>query len=360
MNKTKFDRIRDFIIENGLPRYRFDQITHAIFNQRIGEFERITTLPKHLRKELSQEFGDTILSIRPVAESESEQAAKVLFELPDGHRVEAVRMIYKAGWKSFCISSQSGCGFGCSFCATGAIGLKRNLTADEITDQVLYFHLQGHKIDSISFMGMGEPFANPATFTALRTLTDKALFGLSPRRITISTIGIIPGIKRLTEEFPQVNLTFSLHSPFNEQRNELVPLNRSYPIEEVMQALDEHIKRTRRKVYIAYIMLRGVNDTPAHAKALISLLRGRGRWHYLYHINLIRYNPAVGAYKCSDKKTIDRFRQQLKSAGINVTLRQSFGVNIDAACGQLYGRYRTRTPSFSYQRSYSHATAYQA
>lgn len=345
MGMTKFSYLKEFILARGLPIYRFKQITHAIFQQRIGEFAHITTLPKQLREELSEEFGNSVLTIRPVAESNSSQATKILFELSDGHRVEAIAMMYEAGWESFCISSQSGCGFGCTFCATGAIGLKRNLTADEITDQVLYFHLQGHEIDSISFMGMGEALANPDIFTALRTFTDDSLFGLSPRRITISTIGMIPNIKKLTEEFPQVNLTFSLASPFNKQRSELIPLNERYPIEDVMQVLDDHIRRTNRKVYIAYIMLKGVNDTPTHAQALISLLKGRGPWDYLYHVNLIRYNPAVGVpqhYSRSDEETIASFREQLKGAGVNVTVRQSFGVNIDAACGQLYARYKAK------------------
>jgi 23S rRNA (adenine-C8)-methyltransferase len=342
---TKYERLRAFLHERRFPDYRFTQITNAIFQQRIGEFERMTALPKSLRSDLKAAFGENILSIRPVFASTSQQAQKLLFELADGNRIEAVGMTYRAGWQSFCISSQSGCHFGCTFCATGAIGLKRSLTADEITDQILYFHLHKHAIDSISFMGMGEALANPNTFTALSMLTDPALFALSPRRITISTIGVIPSIKRLTREFPQVNLTFSLHSPFHEQRNILVPFNRTYALHEVMLALDEHIKSTGRKVYIAYTLLRGVNDTPAQAQALIALLKGRGNWDHLYHVNLIRYNPALGApgnYDSSDQSTLDHFYHQLKAAGLHVTIRQSFGVEIDAACGQLYGRYQTK------------------
>ena len=342
---TKYERLRAFLRERRLPDYRFTQITHAIFQERVSEFEHMTALPKSLRSELKAAFGENILSIRPVSANTSQQAQKLLFELADGNRIEAVGMMYRAGWQSFCISSQSGCHFGCTFCATGAIGLKRSLTADEITDQVLYFHLHKHAIDSISFMGMGEALANPNTFTALHTLTDPTLFGLSPRRITISTIGVIPSIKRLTREFPQVNLTFSLHSPFHEQRSVLIPFDRTYALHEVMIVLDEHIKSTGRKVYIAYTLLRGVNDTPAHAQALIALLKGRGTWDHLYHVNLIRYNPAIGApgnYDSSDQPTLDHFFQQLKAAGLHVTIRQSFGVEIDAACGQLYGRYQTK------------------
>ncbi|QBD75503.1 23S rRNA (adenine(2503)-C(8))-methyltransferase Cfr [Ktedonosporobacter rubrisoli] len=340
---SKYERIRVFLEERQLPAYRFSQITQAIFKERIGDFAQMHTLPESLRSALRATFGENILSLRAVHESLSPQARKLLFELEDHKRIEAVGMTYRAGWQSFCISSQSGCNFGCTFCATGAIGLKRSLTADEITDQILYFHLQKHSIDSVSFMGMGEALANPHTFRALQILIDPALFGLSPRRLTVSTIGVIPSIQRLTREFPQVNLTFSLHSPFTEQRSLLVPLNRTYPLHEVMLALDEHVQQTGRKVYLAYTLLHGVNDTPEHARGLIALLKERGNLAHLYHINLISYNPASGApvtYERSDKQTFDSFYRRLKAAGMHVTARQSFGVEIDAACGQLYGRYQ--------------------
>ncbi|HEX2095582.1 MAG TPA: 23S rRNA (adenine(2503)-C(8))-methyltransferase Cfr [Longimicrobiaceae bacterium] len=339
---SRYETWREFLAEQGQPAYRYDQLLRAVFRERVSEFGRMSALPRELREKLSARFGESVLSIEPVARSDSEQATKVLFQIPRGERVEAVRMKYRAAWESFCISSQSGCNLACAFCATGAIGLKRSLTADEITDQVLYFHLEGHKIDSISFMGMGEPFANPATFEALGLLTDPKLFALSPRRVTISTVGVIPGMVRLREEFPRVNLVFSLHSPFPEQRSQLVPLNRRYPLEEVMEVLDEHIRETRRQVSIAYILLGGINDTPAHADAVASLLKDRGPWSYLYHVNLIRYNPAVGApeeFARPVSEAVNRFLGRLRDAGINVTLRQSFGTDIDAACGQLYGRY---------------------
>lgn len=187
-------------------------------------FESMSLLPRRLRDALVRQFGDSGCSLAPVSESTERQADKVLFEMTDGSRIEAVGLHYWHGWESYCISSQCGCGFGCKFCATGTIGLKRNLSADEITDQLLYFHLNRHTLNSVSFMGMGEPFANPSLFDALKVLTDPELFGLSQRRITISTIGILPGIRRLTEDFPQVNLTFSLHSPFSAQRSTLMPV----------------------------------------------------------------------------------------------------------------------------------------
>ncbi len=346
--KTKYESIKQFIKELGQPNYRYKQMTNAIFKQRISEFEQMTILPKTVREELIQEFGTNILNIKPIFEESSEQVRKVLFEISGNDKVEAIGLKYRAGWESFCISSQCGCGLGCQFCATGAIGLKRNLTADEITDQLLYFHLNGHSLDSIAFMGMGEALANKQVFNALKTLTDSSLFGLSPRRLIVSTVGIIPNIKKMTSDFPQVNLTFSLHSPFNEQRSKLMPINDKFPLDEVMATLDEHIQVTGRKVYIAYIILRGVNDSIDHAKAVAKLLQNRGQWGHLYHVNLIRYNPTVDApdhYGETDEKKVQMFYKELQSAGIHVTIRSQFGIDIDAACGQLYGQYVTKKNS---------------
>lgn len=275
--KNKYIRIQEFLKQNKFPNYRMKQITNAIFTGRINNFNEITVLPKSLRDMLIEEFGESILNIVPLKAQQSTQVSKVLFGISGDEKIETVNMKYKAGWESFCISSQCGCNFGCKFCATGDIGLKRNLTSDEITDQILYFHLQGHSIDSISFMGMGEALANVQVFDALNVLTDPALFALSPRRLSISTIGIIPNIKKLTQNYPQVNLTFSLHSPFNEQRSELMPINERYPLSDVMDTLDEHIRVTSKKVYIAYIMLHGVNDSIEHAKEVVNLFDPFGR-----------------------------------------------------------------------------------
>lgn len=191
-------------------------------------------------------------------------------------------------------------------------------------------------------MGMGEPFANPDNvFEALGILTGPDYFGLSPRRINVSTVGIIPQIKRLTNDFPQVNLAFSLHTPFLKQRLELMPITKIYPIEDVMKSLDEHIKTTKRRVFLAYILLGGVNDTQEHAKALVDLIKNRGEVSYLYHVNLIKYHPGPNdnAFKEPKQEQINMFRRILEKNKITNTLRQSFGLKIFAACGQLYGGY---------------------
>jgi len=341
---SRLETIQSILIQQNEPKYRYGQIVRAIFAQHVRRYADITTVPSAIREALEKELGEEILTLKPVEQQVSTQATKVLFELHDAHRIEAVRMRYLKGHTALCISSQAGCALGCVFCSTGAIGFKRHLSTDEIVDQVLFFQQQGHHIKSISFMGMGEALLNPNTFEALRMLTDKNLFGLSPRRLSVSTVGIIPGIKRLTEEYPQVNLAFSLHSPFPEQRNTLVPLNKTYPLDQIMPVLDEHIQRTHRKIFIAYLVLNQYNDTPEHAEAIINLLRDRGESSHLYHVNLLRYNSAQGIpsdFRTSEDN-IRRFKKMLEAGGLNVTARQSFGVDIDAACGQLYGKYEEK------------------
>ncbi|GMX66573.1 Cfr family 23S rRNA (adenine(2503)-C(8))-methyltransferase [Paenibacillus elgii] len=336
---SKYETIRRMLSDFKQPEYRYAQIMDAIFKHNVGEYERMTILPKLLRDELTWTLGPNVCSIVPVKELTSKQVSKVLFAIAGDERVEAVRLTYEQGWKSYCISTQCGCGFGCRFCATGTIGLKRNLTADEITDQLLHFRLNGHALDSVSFMGMGEALANPHIFDAITILTDPHLFGLGHRRITISTIGLLPGIDKLTREFPQVNLTFSLHSPFDDQRSELMPINDRFPVRDVLKALDHHIRHTGRKVYIAYILLRGVNDSTEHAEAVAELLRGRGPGEHLYHVNLIPFNSTEvtpDSYLQSDPNRIKAFVRILKSKGISITVRTQFGSDINAACGQLY------------------------
>ena len=339
---TRYHALRQWLQHNNYPSFRFTQIMQAVFRHSIAAFDQMTTLPRDLRANLRAEFGPTILGIQPIAESSGDQATKTLFQLPDGHRVEAVAMQYRKGWESFCISSQSGCGLGCTFCATGKIGLKRNLTPTEITDQVLHYHLHGHNIDSISFMGMGEALANPNIFAAIDTFTDAELFALSPRRLTVSTVGVIPALQRLSHEYPQVNITFSLHSPFDGQRSTMIPLNKTYPLHDVFDVLDDHINRTHRKVYLAYLLIRDINDTDHHADEIVRILNDRSHTKHLYHVNLIRYNPAVGvtaAYQRPAETSVNHFAAELRRQGVSVTVRQSFGLEENAACGQLFARY---------------------
>ncbi|MCL5428735.1 MAG: 23S rRNA (adenine(2503)-C(8))-methyltransferase Cfr [Chloroflexi bacterium] len=340
---NRYLRLKEFFRGSVEPAFRYRQILDAIFNQGITQFSLMHTLPRALREQLAETFGKELLSLTPIEEDVSSQANKWLFSLADGQCIETVAMRYRAGWYSYCISTQAGCGFGCQFCGTAAMGLRRNLTADEICDQALYFRLAGQPLNSLSFMGMGEALANPNLFPVLQCLTDPALFALSARRLTVSTIGLVPGIQRLCRDFPQVNLTFSMHSPFNEQRSQLIPFNRRYPIEEVMASLDEHIARNRRKVYVAYLLLRDVNDSQEHAKTLAELLKRRGRNTRLYHVNIVRHNATQHSeqqFARPVETEIQKFRGWLEESGLKVTVRPSFGSEISAACGQLYAHSR--------------------
>ena len=339
---SKYHRIRQILSDAGAPDFRHRQVFKAIFQDRIARFSDMVVLPKPLRLKLATEFSDEILSLKRVASNESEQAEKILYALPSGERIEAVSLKFQAGWESFCISSQSGCGFGCTFCATGKLGLLRNMTADEITDQLLDFHFHGRTIDSVSFMGMGEALSNVHTFDALRLMTHPALFALSPRRITVSTIGIVPQMERLATDYPQVNLTLSLHTPFNEQRTEMMPINRKYPIPVLMRALDRHVQKTRRKTYIAYVLIRGVNDSTDHAMALAKLVNARFQKGRLFHVSLIKFNEiasAPGNFARAESSSARRFQDILLQNNVKATIRASFGNDIDAACGQLMASY---------------------
>lgn len=329
------------------PVYRRKQVLEGIYRQYISSYADLTVLPKEIRQALENGLGTQVLSINPVQEIHDNQANKVLFETKEHNRFEAVLMTFRPNesrseeHQSLCLSSQSGCALGCTFCATGAIGLKQNLSADEITDQALYFLQQKRIVKNIAFMGMGEPFANPSLFDALKVLTDKDKMAYSPRRISISTVGIIPGIKRLQKEFPNINLAFSLHTPFQEQRLQLMPVTKTYPIVDVMHALQEFVGSTNKRVFIAYVLLAGVNDSVDHAKELAKLIMRQGAKSYLYHVNLIRFNPGTTFKRFAAPETaqIELFQSILESRGITTTLRQSFGTEINAACGQLYAKY---------------------
>lgn len=333
---NKYERMKSILLDIGEASYRYDQLLHSIFKLHIKDFSEMSLLPKRVRDALINEFGQTVYQLTPYIENTESQMKKVLFELEDKQKIEAVALFYSQGWESFCISSQCGCNFGCEFCATGTLGLKRNLTCDEITDQLLYFLLNGHHLDSISFMGMGEPLANPNVFDALNVLCDPKFFGLSQRRITVSTIGIIPSIQRMTSEFPQVNLAFSMHSAFNTQRSALMPINRKYPLDDVLDVLDTHARLTRRKIFIAYVLLKDTNDTQEHATQLIENLKERS---HLFHVDLIPYNytdktPSI--FFASKTNKINQFKSQLQMQGISVTVRTQFGSDSNAACGQLH------------------------
>lgn len=335
--------IQEFLASRGEPKWRTKQVLHGIYKAHKRKWHSIEGLPSGLRWRLKDHFGKYIASFQPGTTSEGDFAQKVLLKSArDEARVEAVSLQFKTH-RSLCISSQVGCAFKCAFCATGRVGLKRQLDADEISDQVLYFLQRGQKIDGVSFMGMGEPLANPRIFDSLRILTSPDLYGFSSRRMNVSTVGVIPGIQKLTEELPQVNLAFSLHSPFTEERNLLVPLNRMYPMKNVFDVLDHRIRKTGRRVWISYLLLKGQNDSADHARALVQLLRERpSETRYLYHVNLLPFNVGRSVpeeFGRAEPVGVESFQQILQQNSVSNSYRNSFGHGIDAACGQLFAGY---------------------
>lgn len=338
--RTRYAAISELLDKLGEPAYRLSQLVRAVHHTGTTEYAQLSALPRKVRSSLIEAFGPTFADLRPIARQSGEQVEKTLFENDNGARIETVLARYRTGWTSLCLSTQVGCGLGCTFCATGAVGLVRNLTPDEICDQVLYHQQQG-PVDSIAFMGMGEALANPHTFPALDVLTHKDYFGLSPRRITVSTVGFSPGLQRLVDNHPQVNVTLSVHSPFPEERATLIPLERRFPLQDCLAILDRHVQQTRRKTYLAYLLIDGANDSPAHAEALADLVNSREQPR-LFHVSVIPYNDAVGvtpAYRRPSAARVEAFLRTLRERDVRATRRQQFGGALDAACGQLHARY---------------------
>ncbi|MEQ4203783.1 radical SAM protein [Actinopolymorpha sp. B9G3] len=343
LSRTRYAALQEFLADSGEPSYRLKQILRAVYRRGITEPARMAELPARLRERLTAEFGPSLLGLTPIATQQGDQVEKVLFESRRGARIETVYSRYSTGWTSLCVSTQVGCGLGCTFCATGAVGLVRNLAADEICDQVLHFaHRQGG-VDSVSFMGMGEALANPHTFTALDLLQHKDFHAMSPRRITVSTVGFAPGLQRLVDDHPQVNVTLSVHSPYDDERADMIPLQRRYPLARCLEILDGHVTATRRKAYLAYLLIDNHNDSEDHARALAHLV-GKLARPELFCVNVIAYNPAAGVtpeFRRPKPAQIRRFLAVLAAAGVRTTKRQQFGDSLEAACGQLHARYLT-------------------
>ncbi|MDH6283605.1 radical SAM protein [Prescottella agglutinans] len=343
-SRSRWARIRDHLAEIGEPEFRFRQLISAWRGSTAETFADVHTLPVGLRRELSERFGEHLHPVTVVAVQHDDHVEKVLFASESGTRIETVVSHYREGWDSLCISSQAGCGLGCTFCATGAAGLVRNLTVDEIAAQVMHPHWTRTGLPrpaSVAFMGMGEALANPALFDAVAFLTDADYAGLSPRRLTVSTVGFAPNLARLVDEHPQVTITLSVHSPFPDQRARIIPLEDRYPLAENLTILDRYAAASRRKIYLAYLLIAGVNDSAEHLDALAELVRERSRPE-LFHVSVIRYNDATGAdptYRAPASGRVDEFVQGLHAKGIRATRRRQLGTTIDAACGQLHARY---------------------
>lgn len=343
---------QDWAREHNLPAYRGRQLFHALTRQGIGEFSELTEFPLSLRRRLEVERPLRSLTVRTHLHSASDGSEKVLFALADGTTVETVLIPSSGAGEphrhTVCVSSQVGCPAGCTFCATGLGGFGRNLTGYEISDQVMYFaralRPEGRHVTNVVFMGMGEPFLNtPSVRDAVQRLTDAAGFGLGQRHITISTVGIVPQIRKFAAWGGQVNLAISLHAPNDELRTSLVPYNRRFPISDIMDAARDYIEATRRRVSFEYVLLKGTNDSVELARDLARLL---APFEGGAHVNLIPWNPfREGRFVRSEGPDAGTFARELRTAGINATIRYSKGLDISAACGQLRDADQVKTAS---------------
>ena len=334
--------LREYVGAMGVPAYRSDQLLGWAYKRLVDSYAAMTDLPVALRARLAHELPMT--SLPAVAEQRSADGStrKVLLRLDDGNSVESVLMEYDPtdaarGRETVCVSTQVGCAMGCTFCATGQQGFLRNLRPAEITRQVLHFarglREEGRHVTNIVFMGMGEPLANyAALMKAITILTSPEAFGLGARRITVSTVGLVPMIRRLASERLQVGLAVSLHTPDDEQRRKLVPTAR-FSVEEILAAADDYAAATGRRYTVEYALIEKKNDTPELARRLVALVRGRN-----CHVNLIPVNPTANpSTRRSSRGRVIEFEQILRDGGINATVRVEKGVDIAAGCGQLRG-----------------------
>jgi len=332
----------EWLGERGLPKYRAKQILLWIYQRRVDGFQEMSDLPKELRSQLDENFS--IFTSKTAERQQSEDGTeKLLIELADGGRIECV-LLRDGPRRSICVSSQVGCAMGCVFCASGLDGVDRNLTRGEILEQMLMLQRllePEERLSHIVMMGMGEPLANlPRVLDALTIAKDSEIgLGISPRRITISTVGLPPAIDKLAASNSPYQLAISLHAPNDELRTRLVPVNQSIGIEPILAAADRYFNATGRRLTFEYVLLKDLNDSAMCAEQLVKLLR-----HRTAMLNVIPYNPVPGLpYETPSPESIHQFRRILMDGGINVMFRQRKGNDIQAACGQLR-RLREREP----------------
>ena len=328
-----------WITEQNEKKFRANQVWEWLYEKRVTSFEEMTNLPKPLIEKLTAAFVINPLKQMVVQEA-SDGTVKYLFQLPDNHMIETVLMRQEYGM-SVCVTTQVGCNIGCTFCASGLLKKQRDLTAGEIVAQIMlvqhYFdeRNEGERVSHVVVMGIGEPFDNyDNVMHFLQIINDPKGLAIGARHITVSTSGLAHKIKEFAENGLQVNLAISLHAPNNEVRTSMMRINRSFPIEKLMAAVDYYLEKTNRRITFEYIMLDHVNDRPEHARQLAALLKDKKKLSY---VNLIPYNPVSehDQYARSKKADVLAFYDILKKNGINCVIRKEHGTDIDAACGQL-------------------------
>lgn len=327
--------LSDLLSELNQPAFRSRQIWQGIYQNLWKDFSDFSNLPLQLKEQLASYYDLGVLSMEEKLSSADGQTHKYLYRLVDGSAIETVLMAYHDR-NTVCISSQVGCAMGCKFCATGNMGFLRNLSSGEIVEQVVktaeILNTNGKKLTNVVFMGMGEPFHNyQAVRDSITILNDPNGFGMGTRRFTISTVGVVPGIRKFTEEKSQVNLAISLHAADDNLRTKLVPINSRYNLSTLMAACDDYLEATRRRMTIEWALIDGVNDSLEQAKKLAGLISGK-----LFHVNLIQLNP-VEHY--SGRPGLDtnarKFQKVIEAVGIPCTIRLRRGIDIQAGCGQL-------------------------
>ncbi|GJM40411.1 MAG: putative dual-specificity RNA methyltransferase RlmN [Ardenticatenaceae bacterium] len=333
-----FDALLELLTSLGEPKFRAKQVWDWLYKKHVTEFADMRNLPKSLIEKLEIRAVIHTAAIASEQYSNDGMTKKLLFQLPDGQYIETVLMRYEKR-RTLCISTQAGCAMGCVFCATGQMGFFRNLTVSEIVAQVLYFanelaQTEEH-VTNIVMMGMGEPLHNyDHTLAAIDRLTDETGFNLGARKITISTVGLVPAIRRYADEQRQTPLAISLHAATDEERDKLIPINKRWPIADLMDACHYYIEKTGRRLTFEWALISGKNDTIEQARALGNLLKGM-----LCHVNLIPLNPTAGfSGGPSSNDRVDAFITELSHYGVSSTVRVRRGIDIQAGCGQLRDR----------------------
>lgn len=335
LHESRLEDLQNTLVSLGEKPFRAKQIFQWLYEKKVSSWDLMTDLSKSLREKLSSLYTLGSLQERKRETSEDEQTVKFLFELSDGKFIEAV-LIYAPDRRTVCVSSQVGCNAKCAFCASGKQGWLRNLSHGEIFEQVYlinqFLHTQGERVSHVVFMGMGEPLENyDSVIQAIHSINDPIRLGISQRRITVSTVGVIEGIQKFGLEDLSVNLVLSLHAPNQHIRKKIIPYARKYPLEEILMAMREFARISHRDITYEYTLLAGINDALEHAEELANLLQGQK-----CTVNLIPYNPIPGMnLKRPEKEQIAAFKEILEEAGITTTWRYTKGKDIAAACGQL-------------------------
>ncbi|MFH1741616.1 MAG: 23S rRNA (adenine(2503)-C(2))-methyltransferase RlmN [bacterium] len=330
-----FEQLTEWCKKEALPGYRARQIFQWLHKRGIVSWDEMTDLPQSLRQRLAECFSMDLPTISSRWTDKEDGTEKLLIELADGRAIESVLIPHAPGSDeehTLCVSTQVGCGFACRFCATGRMGLVRDLSAGEIVAQVVLARRLGVNLKRVVLMGMGEPLHNyDNTMAAIRIICDREGMGWSPRRITLSTVGLVPEIYRLGQEAPGVKLAVSLHGTTDQKRSDLTPIAQVYTLDRLFEALRYYHERDKRRISFEYLLIRGVNDGLRDAKRLSELLRG-----LVCHVNLIPYNRVSNLdYYRPSSPVINRFAEILRDAGIETTIRASRGRSIRGACGQL-------------------------